>query len=676
MTSHEGQIVTFRGFCLNFERGALYSDGVEVALRPKAFAVLAYLVSHAGELVSKEELMQSVWADVIVTDGALTQCIIEIRRALHDSEREIIRTVPRRGFVFEALDDHQAVEESPAELPPVVPRRRFGYLLGALALALLAAVMFITRTGPSPPQHTALAVLPFADISPDGDRKYIADGISEELLNKLAQVAHLRIISQAAIQSQGGTDEDPLRLGVQLNATHLLNGSLRAIGSRLRVSAQLTEVRSGLLLWSNNYDAELTDLIAIQEQIAGSIASRLRSELLTDEILTAVDISTDDPQAYDWYLQAKEALRSGVDEQSADRALALLDRALLREPLFAEAEAARCAVFRRKFNALRDTRYIGPAIDACRRAIDIAPNALEPQVELGNMLLATGQSDLAVAQMEKAVGQYPISDSANLTLAEAYAAQGRTALAERRFAQVLELGPANPLNWNRYGRFLSQSGELERGAAAFRRAISLDANNPSHYNGLGITLSFLGRFYEAGEAFESVAQRNGSGIDLSNAASNYYFAGQYERARDLFGLAVAATPEEFRIWGNLGDTCALAAFCEEPASYYYNRALELAKKHLEVKPNDAETIALIGNYLISLGRVEEGLAEIEAASLSEPSPETARFAAQAYAQAGLYEQAGVWLDKAVELGYPKVLLEADPVLGKLEQRAHISLIAN
>lgn len=235
----EARAYSFGPFRLEADQAVLLHDGASLNLRPKSFDVLHYLVRHPQRLVSREELLRAAWPDVVVTDDSLTQCLIEIRKALGDREKKLVRTVPRRGYlldvtvrvadrVVDRVADRVETPGQPAAAalddPPAVPIRSAARLpsrwtLAALLVLAVAVGATWWRAGARPapvdaalsahdPPALSIAVLPFVDMSPEGDQEYLGDGIAEEILNLLAQVQGLTVIARTSAFSFKGEKAD------------------------------------------------------------------------------------------------------------------------------------------------------------------------------------------------------------------------------------------------------------------------------------------------------------------------------------------------------------------------------------------------------------------------------------------------------------------------------------
>jgi DNA-binding winged helix-turn-helix (wHTH) protein/tetratricopeptide (TPR) repeat protein len=232
-------------------RGLVMPNGRIVPLRPKSYGVLEFLLERPRRLVTREELMDAVWAPAVVTDGALTQSIVEIRRALGDKGRDVLRTVARRGFVLEA-DVEELTDDSPVSHPAEDDDERVAW--------------------PFPP--TALAVLSFEDLDVAAHEHGFGKGIAERLVVYLSRIDGLVVQLGPAPQ-----DLDFMGLGRHLGVGSFLTGTVQRSGSRIEVTARLFSAQTGHQMWAANYDRALEDGLALQREIARAITMAVEWEL-------------------------------------------------------------------------------------------------------------------------------------------------------------------------------------------------------------------------------------------------------------------------------------------------------------------------------------------------------------------------------------------------------------
>jgi TolB-like protein/DNA-binding winged helix-turn-helix (wHTH) protein len=355
-----------------------------VHLAPKAMSVLVCLASASGEVVSRRDLFETVWPGGEVSDDALTQRIVELRKAFDDSAQNpaIIETIPKIGFrlIPPIVPLSERAESMPKPGPDVRRKNGLKWLVfTALGVLLLAIVInrFWTNgqsmqeplTGAVPP---SIAVLPFVNMSSDPENEYFSEGLSEELLNLLAAVPGLDVISRSSSFSFKGKDLKIPEIAEELNASLILEGTVRKTGHRLRITAQLIEAHSDRHLWSNTYDRELSDIFALQEEIAQSILVAMQDEIGVQTI--ELERPTEDIEAYELFLAGRHRFyQRGPD---IDRAILALKSAVAKDPEFAQAWAylaAAAAVAWGYMTEIGDEEAHQVAVEAANRALELEP---------------------------------------------------------------------------------------------------------------------------------------------------------------------------------------------------------------------------------------------------------------------------------------------------------------
>jgi TolB-like protein/DNA-binding winged helix-turn-helix (wHTH) protein len=515
-----------------------------VALTPKAFDTLYVLVRHSGHLLGKDELIRMLWPHSVVEEGNLTNSIFLLRKVLGE-EPQYIETVPKKGYRFigavralpkagwsrpeapsegvvapaekitASLDPRNPVVLSAASSARWTRQALAAVAITALVLVGLGGALWwrtvrvqvppspvypanIARTVAGafdPPAHS-IAVLPFVNLSGDPE-EYFSDGLTEELLNSLAQIEGLQV---AARTSSFSFREHPDIADVahKLNVGTVLEGSVRRSGHTLRVSAQLINAVTGFHLWSKTYDRDLGDVLKLQTEIATEVATALQVTLLGD-LGAKIELGgTHNPAAFDAYLRGSKAAWADVEV-----AIAGYSEAVRLDPGYALALAYRSLMLTGRADESH-TAY-GHSEDD-RRALADARQAiaLAPQLAEGHLALAYIYQDrmLDFAQTK----------------------------AELDRAYALAPGNALVLGW--YGRFAAMTGRTEVGIAAARRAVTLDPlNKMTHYR-LGQSLILARRYAEAVTAFNDVlalAPEDPDGPGGRGLA--YYGLGDLEHAR-------------------------------------------------------------------------------------------------------------------------------------------------
>ena len=401
-----------------------------VHLQPKVMGVLVCLAQHAGEPVSKERLLQSVWPDAFVTEDVLKHSISELRRVFDDDAQDpaIIQTIPKRGYRLVA----QVSASQPSKA--------------------LAAI----------PKHDSIAVLPFVNLSADSDNEYFADGITEEIINALAQIEQLRVVARSSAFSFKGKHVDPRSVGQQLNVRRILEGSVRRADNRLRITVQLIDVENGYHLWSERYDRELKDVFEIQDEIARSIAERLKITFSGMGRQPLVKPGTKNVDAYQLYAKGRALLyrRGGAilgAVQCFEQAVAIdSDYAL------AWAGLADSYTTLGYYGLARPESSMPKGMEAARRAVSLDGS------------LAEAHNGLAMASL------MGVWDKAQ---------------AEREFLQAIKLNPTYIQARDWYGLFYLQlaEGRLDEGAEQAKLALASDPLSSYAHAIFGMTCAFAGR---------------------------------------------------------------------------------------------------------------------------------------------------------------------------------------
>jgi len=343
----------------------------------------------------------------------------------------------------------------PAAAPPALPQ------------AARTASATATAMDPAIPKQS-IAVLPFADLSPDRDQEYFSDGMAEELLNALAKVQGLKVAGRTSAFSFKGKNEDLREIGRALAVAHVLEGSVRKQGERVRITAQLIQAEDGYHLWSETYDGDLKDVFALQERIARAITEQLKGMLSGPDSAPVVKVATTNPEAYSLYLQASSIFNRREGPRMGE-AIAMLERALVLDPGFARAEARLAAIL-----ALAPL-YLDMS-DAPARVDEHARRASELDATLGEPYAARAQSRVrqrkyleAWPEFERALSLEPDDVTANFWHAIYLVGTGYSRTGTAKLDRVLALDPLlpNALFWRGF-QYLS-AGDV----AAARRAFSL-----------------------------------------------------------------------------------------------------------------------------------------------------------------------------------------------------------
>lgn len=489
-------------------------DGTRT-LRPQSAQVLAVLLEYRNSLVTKSYLIDTIWADTHVTDDSLVQCISEIRKALGE-DAGLIVTVPRKGYRLNpqpesetaptAVSDPVAASVAgpgtpePAEaLPP--PRRKPGrrpLLLAALFLVLmsgLAAAWYVTRPVP-PRDQITLAILPFLNMSGDDDQSYFSDGVAEDLIVSLSGIADLRVLSRGTSFAVSFADQDLREVADALQADYVLEGSVRRVRDKLRVSAALVDGTTGANVWADRFDGTTEDIFDFQDEVVSNLLRTLSVRLSAAERARLGVRGTQSIAAHDAYLRGRqlENLYTRDTNIAAEDALA---EALRHDPDFALAHAHLSQVysFRVENNWTEDREgTIAAAFAAAERAVALDPQLPFARFALGRLYTRSFAPDEARAEAEykEALRLDPNYDDAYVFLANIYIFNGRASEALPLIAEAMQRNPLPPY-WYHLGEGMARYflGEYEAAEAALVTARDQNPTAPYPYRFLMATYGQL-----------------------------------------------------------------------------------------------------------------------------------------------------------------------------------------
>jgi serine/threonine-protein kinase len=458
--------------------------------------------------------------------------------------------------------------------------RALAALRGGLPLAFESRAETQVRIEAAPTaQQASVAVLPFVDMSPQKDQEYFCDGMAEELINALTQIPALRVVSRtSSFQFKGKTD-DARTIGQRLGVRTLLEGSVRTAGERMRIGARLTNAADGYQLWSSQYDREMKDIFAVQDEIAGSILAALRVTLIKADDTPLVPPHTEAPEVYKLYLKGRHEWNKRT-EDGLLRSLEYFQEAIDREPAYARALAGLADSY-----VLLGVYGIRPPSEVMPKAKATAARALEEAADVS----VPGQSDTGLAAVHttlgcvKAVYDWSWSES------------------ERHFRLAIERDPKYPTAHHWYAmNCLVPMRRFDEATREIQLAQESDPLSPAIQASLGLVHYFAGRLVEAAAALKKTLETDGG------FAMAHFFLGQtylrMERADDALaaiGNASRLSPASAEFRAGLGNACALAGQADRA-----RRILEDLKQRRSERYVSA---ALIAEIHAGLGETDEAL---------------------------------------------------------------------
>ncbi|MGI9179239.1 MAG: BTAD domain-containing putative transcriptional regulator [Longimicrobiaceae bacterium] len=418
------------------------------------------------------------------------------------------------------------------------PRRR-SMVTALFCVALIAGAWAVSRSysrAAAPAPTPTIAVLPFLDMSPGKDQEYFSDGITEELINTLMQVEGLRVAARTSVFGYKDKNVDVREVGETLGVATVLEGSIRKSGSKLRITAQLVSTDDGYHLWSEAYEREMEDVFAIQEEISRAIVTILKGKLVDRGDIALAESSTDDPEAYNLYLQGRYFWHTRTEE-GLRKAAEYFGRAVERAPDYARAYVGLADAYA----VLGFYDYLPPreafprANAAAKRALELDGSLAAAHATLGYVALYyEWNAAAAEAEFQRSIALDPSYSKAHQWYANLLTAMGRFDQAAREMRQAQELDPLSLVANAALGWVLYYAGQYERAIEQCGRTLELDSSFELAYLWSGLALEQLGRMDEAREMLEHAnTLSRGSAISLAALARTHALSGRRNEAVSL-----------------------------------------------------------------------------------------------------------------------------------------------
>ena len=573
----DNRLYEFGSFRLDTAQRLLTHGSEPVGLPPKAFDTLVLLVQNSGRVIQKKELMDALWPDTFVEEANLTQNVFLLRKALGD-EADYIKTVPRIGYRFQAAvreltggdltvvnagrarqrvvvheEVHEEIvehDETPSVVSDIpvssgtatsrrIPKAFFIIAAVSLVATISAGGWLIIRVRNARVASSAatqaidsIAVLPFSNQSGDTDSEYLSDGIAESLINSLTQLKGLRVVPRSTVFRYRDRIADPQTVGRELKVRAVVVGRVLRRRDTLSVQTELIDVDRDSQLWGEQYNRNVSDLLAIQESIAREISQRLRLQLSATDRQVLARGSTTNAQAYDLYLKGmhftfkftKDGFAKGAD---------FFNQAIAVDPSYALAYNGLA------FNYINSTDWLLPpneggpkarkaaeqalAIDEqladshCSRAliadwydwdwaraerefkrgIELNPNEQRCREFYSWLLGALGRHSEAIAEAKQAVQIDPVSAEAAFTLGSVFVFAGQYDQAIEQLRSSVELDQSYWFAHDFLGRAYLARGDLDKAIEEYQRALQLDDSNTESWSNLAHAYGRAGKRFEA-----------------------------------------------------------------------------------------------------------------------------------------------------------------------------------
>jgi len=582
-------VVRFGTYEVSLESGEVRKAGLRIRVQQQPMKLLGILLEHPGEVVTRDELRSRVWPNETFGDfdQALNIAIGKLRGALGDSAENprFIETLPKRGYRFIAdvsvIDGYprpKKVESVTGDLSatepgdalqvaglPVAPKRLWprGGVIVAVAVVvsfLILGVRLFRSRVPAPAGIRSLAVLPLENLSGDASQNYFADGMTDELITDLAQIGALRVISRTSVMVYKGARKPLPQIARELNVDAVVEGTVLRSGNQVRITAQLIDASTDKHLWSQSYEGELRDTLALQNRVASAIADQIRINLTPREQAALKSAKAVNPEAYESYLKG----RYFWNKRTADGlrvALAYFKEATEEDPRYAKAYSGLSDTYA----LLGDWQYaVMPPKEAFPKAKAAAIHALELDNTLGEAhnslgfvldgfdwdldaggkefqraielnpgyatahhwyawhLTLLGRFDEAITEMRKAESLDPLSLIINADLAELLSLAHSYDESIRQSLKTIEMDPNFALAHNQLGQAYLQKHMYAEAVAELQKAVELSRNSPTCVANLARAYVASGNREEAVKLLKALKRRSTTGYSTASEIAMIY----------------------------------------------------------------------------------------------------------------------------------------------------------
>jgi TolB-like protein/DNA-binding winged helix-turn-helix (wHTH) protein/Tfp pilus assembly protein PilF len=573
------QYFDFGPFRIDLAERLLLRDGETVPLTPKVFDTLLVLVENSGHILTKDEVMNQVWAGSVVEEANLTRNISVLRKALGESpdHHQYIETIPWRGYRFVAsvrqvrdenvdltveestrsyvlieqeretyaLDGEPAPESASIEKPfsqgdkgkrLLKWRVSLAGLVVCAGVAITAATLFLPvsrNQPPAPPAIGSIAVLPMENLSGDPAQEYFADGMTEALINNLARIRALRVISRTSVMRYKRSQKSLPEIARELTVDAVITGSVQRSGGRVRVTAQLLHAATDAHLWAKDYERDLGDLLKLEGEVARAVAEEIRIQVAPEERARLASARRVHPQAHEAYLLGRHHF-SRDDEQGWKRAIEYFERAIQMAPDYAatyaglsdawvrrglsgtvdfkeaESPARRAALKALELDEQLAEAHLSLASikqhydwdwtgaeQECRRALELDPGSLDVHTAYGYLLMHLGRHDEAIHEGQITVQLDPVSSRAHSALGRFLYRAHRYGEALPHLQHAVELEPRSLTPNYRLGDLYTQMGRYEEALAAYQRSGEAIPKGGYPHAGIARVYALMGKQREA-----------------------------------------------------------------------------------------------------------------------------------------------------------------------------------
>ena len=563
--------------------------------------------------------------------------------------------------------------------------RRYGVVVASCAVLLLSVLGFALsdyfRSSwggirvPILPRHKNLVVLPFATVDTQPSEQLYCDGFTETVTAKLARINSLQVPSALEVRTKHVSNIQDAR--TQLGANLVLVASWQRVQDSARINLSLIDAKTGNQLQTETITAPAADLFRLQDEVVLQASRMLQLQLSANDTASLTTHGTNIPGAYDFYLQGVGYLQRYERPENVDIAIDMFKRAVQSDPNYAQAQAELARAYWYKYNATKDSQWAEQAKAAVNAARNLNSRLPEVQLAIGDLNLRTGSYREAGLVFQQVLELDPTNVDAYLGLAKSYDLQGETAKAEQTYRHAVEISPACWSCFNLLGAFLNAHARYQEAIQAWERVTELTPDNVWGYMNLGAAYFSLGQFEQANDYFRRALKLAPENDEVySNLGTVSFYLGRFEEDADYCRKAIELKSQNYAYWGDLGDALHMIPAQSSKAAEAYHEAIRLGEIQLGINSNDSDVLSSLALYYARTNDTKRARAYIdEALKLNSTDVDTLRIAALIDLENGDRRKAFQWLEKAVDSGYTREQLLANPELTSLHSDPDFTRLA-
>lgn len=585
MSDNVKRFYEFDEFRLDPETPSLWRGGALVPINPKALEILVLLIGKHGFVVSREELLETVWRDTFVEENNITYTVSLLRKTLDENYKgRFIQTIPKRGYRFTAdvreMNGNGAI--LPAETAPIEPPKaqiRWHFiaitLLGLFFVTSFAAWWNIGGerglSGVPVTQRNirTIAILPLKTLTENEHNKALSLGLTDSLISRLGSLNHFAVRPLNSVKDYSETGQDPIKFGETIKVDAILEGTLQTAENRLRVNLRLWDVRDGAQLWQGSFDETEADYFTLQDAISTKVSQSLLSRLIEKDREILVKRDTESRDAFQAYWRG----RFFLEKRNTEKAIGEFQRAIDLDPRYALAHAglADAYIWRANFTSTADTDLYGKAKESAVKALELDPNLAEAHSSLGRIK---------------------------------YSYDWDWPGAEESFRRAIELDPNSVNAHQYYSRLLTTLGRYDEGLAEIHKARELDPRSAD----LGVPLYGIlekqQRYDEALKILEvTLDMDKDSQFGRRGSAKLYLLKGDYAKVIELSGDLYSDPRESDFAWASMLAT----AFHRTGQA---TKAAEMLTRLTKMAANDPKSLYFLAMNYSEFGRTTEAIAAL------------------------------------------------------------------